>query len=522
MSISPDNKFDLLKSLDITTILESVEGLDDVISLPESYRNFILKNIQLLILKHPQFLKCIKSWKFMKSILNSPELKIDSESIKMEILMEWFKNLTYQSQAMSNINLLIETIDFDKGGIQPEAIFELIKLNANFLQHEEMKDLLLKAMWAHSCNTFDHPNNFPLNQDIKHFKTAYHLPTLHCHKCVEYSESEKLQNEDAILAIGDSCSSKESITGKPQGTMVVYAYMYYAESNCWKPIVNKEMDDFFLDRHDCAVFNNDVYISGGSNINGTASSSVYRLNLENSFSMNSISKMKYPRKDHQLVAFHGRLYAIGGCNHENKILATVECYDPIIFTWLDAPALKYSRMGLSCLVHNGLIWAFGGISHSTNDRIEDVDSSDSYKLEKCVECFDPANNKWFTRGKMISGKCYMALAEIKNSIFLIGGAYCEKNSDKIISVNTIEKLASENPNFVWKCVGKLNKARHRCGAIGIGNKLYIVGGISSTSKCLLNSVECFDTESETLLLNIDPLPVPLPGPSCIALRRRND
>lgn len=63
---------------------------------------------------------------------------------------------------------------------------------------------------------------------------------------------------------------------------------------------------------------------------------------------------------HKLVAFNGRLLAIGGRNENSKRLKSVEYYDPFENKWLLKTSMNLSRSSHAVAVHDNKIYVLGG------------------------------------------------------------------------------------------------------------------------------------------------------------------
>lgn len=52
----------------------------------------------------------------------------------------------------------------------------------------------------------------------------------------------------------------------------------------------------------------------------------------------------------------------------------------------------------------------------------------------------------------------------------------------------------------------------------VGSKLYVLGGLCSLTKDVLDDMECFDVTTSERLEDIEPLPNPALGLTCVAIK----
>ena len=124
-----------------------------------------------------------------------------------------------------------------------------------------------------------------------------------------------------------------------------------------------------LDHPSAATLDGQVYIAGGHS-NGGDSARLFRLDTDR---WTELAAMRYARGGHALIAFQGKLYAVGGNNSRINV-PQVEAYDPASNSWSAVASLPDPRnhlMGFA--IRSGLCVA-GGRSPTTS-RVDCYDGS---------------------------------------------------------------------------------------------------------------------------------------------------
>ncbi|KAJ0029489.1 hypothetical protein NQD34_004486 [Periophthalmus magnuspinnatus] len=178
--------------------------------------------------------------------------------------------------------------------------------------------------------------------------------------------------------------------------------------------------------------------------------------------------------DYFLCLFsEGFLFVMGGTDEHNKILDTAEKYDPDTNSWSPVPPMLQARQNFGIVELDGLIYILGG----ENDVMELVS----------VEVFDPHFNTWKTQTDMTMVRkvlsspfsiifyycilmigCYAAM---NKKIYAMGGGSYGKLFD---SVECFDPKTQQ-----WTGLCPLKERRFGSVACGIGQELYVFGGVRS-------------------------------------------
>ncbi|MDI6791344.1 MAG: OmpA family protein [bacterium] len=116
----------------------------------------------------------------------------------------------------------------------------------------------------------------------------------------------------------------------------------------------------------------------------------------------SVPDLPQTRTDLAASAIGNTIYAIGGSRGSN--IGDVDSYVVGAGSWSTAPADISARTGLSSVVVNGKIYALGGSSNITT-----------------VEVYDSGSNSWLPETPLNLGRGDLAVEQIGNIIYAIGG-----------------------------------------------------------------------------------------------------
>ncbi len=126
------------------------------------------------------------------------------------------------------------------------------------------------------------------------------------------------------------------------------------------------------------------------------------------------SDMPTPRWGNTSAVVNGKIYVIGGgvSEPEERILSTVEEYDPATDTWTRKADIPTARgwMSPSSAVVDGKIYVIGG----------DTFDGD-YRTIPTVEEYDPATDTWTRKADMPTARWGLATVVVDGKIYAIGG-----------------------------------------------------------------------------------------------------
>ncbi|GFS82723.1 beta-scruin [Nephila pilipes] len=143
--------------------------------------------------------------------------------------------------------------------------------------------------------------------------------------------------------------------------------------------------------HAAVYYREFIYVTGGCDPDKrncgemVATNTTYCLNIHSSEWIQR-SEMLCTRSHHCLIAFQGRLYAIGGRDHNGRLVASIESYDIENDKWTLKRAMSQPRMGMACVIYQDNIWCIGGIGLSDDSEII------SYPVLSSVISYDVAKD----------------------------------------------------------------------------------------------------------------------------------
>nr|XP_006816021.1 PREDICTED: kelch-like protein 9-like [Saccoglossus kowalevskii] len=171
---------------------------------------------------------------------------------------------------------------------------------------------------------------------------------------------------------------------------------------------------------------------------------------------------------HSAVMMDGFLYCAGGWSlysSSEKILAASYRYDPRTNRWLRLAPLKMARCNFSLCVHNGKIYALGGITgtNETNSKSQRTGS---------VEVYTAHTNTWdYTNSLMAPMSCHAGVS-YKDEIYLSGG-------DVYVCGRPSNMLITYNPKTGYICEkSPMKVSRYLHGMCVLGDKIYVMGGVN--------------------------------------------
>ncbi len=157
-----------------------------------------------------------------------------------------------------------------------------------------------------------------------------------------------------------------------------------------------------------------------------------------------------------LVAFEGRLYAIGGVKDNNEATRSVDIYDPDTNRWSEGSNKPTAAANIAGVVVDAQIYVPGGCTN----RGEAV---------KSLEIYDPHADTWRKGQALPQPRCGYGLAAVKDKIYLLGGW------DGRAFADTILVYAIKDDR--WETLKtRLPRAMGYMGAAVLNDVIYVVGG----------------------------------------------
>ncbi|XP_043927427.1 kelch-like protein 9 [Protopterus annectens] len=268
--------------------------------------------------------------------------------------------------------------------------------------------------------------------------------------------------------------------------------IYDQTSQMWKALMPLDVPRY---QHGIAVIGNFLYVVGGqSNYDTkgkTAVDSVFRYDPHFDKWM-QMASMKEKRTFFHLSALKGRLYAVGGRNMVGEI-DTVECYNPSNNDWTFSAKLREPHYGHAGTVHGDYMYVSGGITHDA--------------FQKELMCYDPESNKWSRKADMSTVRGLHCMCTIEDRLYVIGGNHFQGCSD----YDDVLSCEYYTPTFdQWTAIAPMCRGQSDVGVAVFEKKIYIIGGYSWNSRCMVDIVQCYNPEKDEWT-KVFQVPEPLGG-----------
>ncbi|XP_066562592.1 kelch-like protein 9 [Amia ocellicauda] len=254
--------------------------------------------------------------------------------------------------------------------------------------------------------------------------------------------------------------------------------LYDEDTQTWKALKPMDVPRY---QHGIAVIGNFLYIVGGqSNYDTkgkTAVDSVYRYDPRFNKWL-QVASLNEKRTFFHLSALKGKLYAVGGRNSTGEI-ASVECYDLCKNEWTFVSPMGEPHYGHAGTVYGDLMYVSGGITRDT--------------FQKELTCYDPDTDTWSRRADMCTIRGLHCMCSIEDRLYVIGGNHFRGTNDYD------DVLSSEYycpGTDQWTAIAPMLRGQSDVGVAVFKGKIYVIGGYSWNSRCMVEIVQCYDPEED--------------------------
>ncbi len=222
------------------------------------------------------------------------------------------------------------------------------------------------------------------------------------------------------------------------------------------------------------VWQNKIYVFGGKSINNRILKTVEVYDpATGQWDTTSVEPMEEGRYNLAAVVYQNKIYIIGG-RDDDDVSDDVYVYDPVQNSWDDAQDLHKEREGHSATIVNGHIYVFGG------------QNEDHYIINK-VEWYDNTKDKWIEDMSAMAQPRVAAMAlSINDMLYMFGGYYFGLT-------NTFMKAKHKNKGLEWSSGPNLPEPRAYGVAIQKQDSIFLVGG--ETGYGITPSVEIYDLKA---------------------------
>ncbi len=239
----------------------------------------------------------------------------------------------------------------------------------------------------------------------------------------------------------------------------------------WQPVAS-----LYKERAGAAavVWENKIYIFGGKSSNNKILNSVECYDpARGEWDDETIPEFAEARYNAAAVVYQGKIYLIGG-RGEVDVLKSVEVYDPAQNLWSDANDLHEKREGFSAVVLDGHIYVIGG-------------QRDEHSLVNEIEWYDEEKDKWKEiKDHMSHPRAAPFAAAVGDTFYMFGGYYFGLTK-------TFYKGALSMSHFEWSSGKDLSEPRAYGASVLKGDSLFLIGGETQSGKT--NLVEIYNIKT---------------------------
>ncbi|XP_057708905.1 kelch-like protein 9 [Corythoichthys intestinalis] len=254
--------------------------------------------------------------------------------------------------------------------------------------------------------------------------------------------------------------------------------MYDDKTGHWRALKPMEVPCY---QHGVALLGGFLFIVGGQSTydtkGKTAIDSAYRYDPRFNVWL-QIASLKEKRTFFHLSALKGQLYAVGGRNAVGEI-DSVECYNLKTNEWTFVNSMAQSHYGHAGTVHDNMLYISGGITHDA--------------FQKELWRYDPAADEWTRRADMKELRGLHCMCTVGDRLFVMGGNHFRGSNDYDDVLGCEYYSPADNQ---WTVVAPMLRGQSDVGVTVMQGQIYVVGGYSWNSRCMVDIVQRYDPEKD--------------------------
>ncbi|XP_016372934.1 kelch-like protein 9 isoform X1 [Sinocyclocheilus rhinocerous] len=250
------------------------------------------------------------------------------------------------------------------------------------------------------------------------------------------------------------------------------------DGGTWRSLQPMEVPRY---QHGVALLGGFLYIVGGQSTydtkGKTAVDSAYRYDPRFDRWL-QVASLNEKRTFFHLSALKGKLYAVGGRNATGEI-DSVECYNLNNNEWTFVAPMSEPHYGHAGTVHGGLMYVSGGITRDA--------------FQKELLCYDPDRDVWSRRADMMELRGLHCMCTVGDRLYVMGGNHFRGTNDydDVLSSEFYSPATDQ-----WTVVAPMPKGQSDVGVAIFKGCIYVVGGYSWNSRCMVDIVQCYDPEKD--------------------------
>uniref|UniRef100_A0AAZ3SRV6 BTB domain-containing protein n=1 Tax=Oncorhynchus tshawytscha TaxID=74940 RepID=A0AAZ3SRV6_ONCTS len=254
--------------------------------------------------------------------------------------------------------------------------------------------------------------------------------------------------------------------------------LYDEEIGHWRALRPMEVPRY---QHGVALLGGFLYIVGGQSTydtkGKTAVDSAYLYDPRFDRWL-QVASLNDKRTFFHLSTLKGKLYAVGGRNASGEI-DTMECYNLRRNEWTFVSPMVDPHYGHAGTVHGDLMYVSGGITGDT--------------FQKELLCYDPETDAWSRRADMMELRGLHCMCTVGDRLYVMGGNHFRGSSDYDDVLNC-EFYSPEVDQ--WTVVAAMPRGQSDVGVAVLQGQIYVVGGYSWNSRCMVDIVQRYDPEKD--------------------------
>jgi N-acetylneuraminic acid mutarotase len=223
--------------------------------------------------------------------------------------------------------------------------------------------------------------------------------------------------------------------------------------------------------HAAAVVNGKIYVLGGGGADNKVVASVQVYDPATG-TWAARADMPSPRALFGASAVGGTIYVVGGTVRGLDKLALVEAYDTATDTWTRKADMPTPRNALSTAVVDGKVYAIGGWGFDRPEAGLEASLKAGGGDFSTVEVYDPATDTWATRADMPTARSHMTVSAFGGKIYAIGGGTPRLGADLYLSLMEVYDTATNR----WSPAADMTIPRSVMSSSVIDGRIYVMGG----------------------------------------------
>ncbi|XP_076119520.1 kelch-like protein 9 isoform X1 [Alosa pseudoharengus] len=275
------------------------------------------------------------------------------------------------------------------------------------------------------------------------------------------------KDEDGAEGTGDASAFGEVAIGGGGGG---------GAGGSWRALQPMEVPRY---QHGVALLGGFLFIVGGQSTydtkGKTAVDSAYRYDPRFDRWL-QVASLNEKRTFFHLSALNGKLYAVGGRNATGEI-GSVECYSLNKNEWSFVMPMVEPHYGHAGAVHGGLMYVSGGITKDT--------------FQKEMWCYDPDRDLWSRRADMMDLRGLHCMCTLGDRLYVMGGNHFRgaNDYDDVLGCEYYSPASDQ-----WTAVAAMPRGQSDVGVAVFEGRIYVVGGYSWNSRCMVDIVQRYDPE----------------------------